>query len=55
VEYCTYIGELESRGVNDDVRDVCAAMLADLARADGDAEDTSAANPDEVFRRLAAN
>jgi hypothetical protein len=54
VEYCTYIGELESRGVND-VRNVCAAVLADLARTDGDAEDTSAANPDEVFRRLAAN
>ena len=47
-------GELESRGVND-VQDVCASVLADLARSDGDAEDTSATNPDEIFRRLAAN
>ena len=47
-------GELDSRGVSD-VRDVCAAVLADLARADGDAEDTSATNPDEIFRRLAAS
>ena len=47
-------GELESRGVND-VRDVCAAVLTDLARAGGAAEDASATSPDEIFRRLAAN
>ena len=47
-------GELESRGVSD-VRDVCAAVLADLARAGGAAEDASATSPDEIFRRLAAN
>ena len=47
-------GELDSRGVSD-VRDVCTAVLADLARADGDAEDASATSPDEIFRRLAAN
>ena len=47
-------GELDSRGVSD-VRDVCTAVLADLARAGGAAEDASATNPDEIFRRLAAN
>ena len=45
-------GELDSRGVSD-VRDVCTAVLADLARAGGDAEDASATSPDEIFRRLA--
>jgi hypothetical protein len=47
-------GELERRGVSD-VRDVCAAVLTDLARAGGAAEDASATSPDEIFRRLAAN
>jgi hypothetical protein len=47
-------GELDSRGVSD-VRSVCTAVLADLARTAGDAEDASATNPDEIFRRLAAN
>jgi hypothetical protein len=45
-------GELDNRGVSD-VRDVCAAVLTDLARAGGAAEDASAASPDEIFRRLA--
>jgi hypothetical protein len=47
-------GELDSRGVSD-VRDVCTAVLADLAGAGGDAENASATSPDEIFRRLAAN
>jgi hypothetical protein len=47
-------GELDSRGVND-VQGVCAAVLADLANAGGSEEDASATNPDEIFRRLAAN
>jgi len=47
-------GELDSRGVSD-VPDVCAAVLADLARAAGDAEEAGATSPDEIFRRLAAN
>jgi hypothetical protein len=47
-------GELDSRGVSD-VRNVCTAVLADLARTGGDAEDASTTNPDEIFRRLAAN
>jgi hypothetical protein len=47
-------GELDSRGVSDG-RDVCTAVLADLAGAGGDAENASATNPDEIFRRLAAN
>jgi hypothetical protein len=47
-------GELDSRGVSN-VRDVCTAVLADLANAGGDAADASAANPDEIFRRLAGN
>jgi hypothetical protein len=47
-------GELDSRGVSN-VRDVCAAVLTDLARAGGAAEDASATSPDEIFRRLAAN
>ncbi len=45
-------GELDSRGVSD-VPDVCAAVLADLARAGGAAADAAATNPDEIFRRLA--
>jgi hypothetical protein len=45
-------GELDSRGVSD-VRDVCAAVLADVGSAGGGAENASAANPDEIFRRLA--
>jgi hypothetical protein len=45
-------GELESRGVSD-VRDVCAAVLADLGSAGGAAEDASATSPDDIFRRLA--
>ncbi len=45
-------GELDSRGVSD-VRDVCAAVLADLACAGGAAADASATSPDEIFRRLA--
>lgn len=45
-------GELDSRGVRD-VRDVCAAVLADLARAGGAAADDAATNPDAIFRRLA--
>jgi len=45
-------GELDSRGVSG-VQDVCAAVLADLARAGGGAESASATNPDEIFRRLA--
>ena len=45
-------GELDSRGISN-VPDVCAAVLADLAR-DGDAAaDASATSPDEIFRRLA--
>ena len=47
-------GELDSRGVSD-VRDVCAAVLTDLARVGGAAEDAGATSPDEIFRRLAAN
>jgi hypothetical protein len=47
-------GELDSRGVSD-VPDVCTAVLADLANAGGDAEGANAANPDEIFRRLASN
>jgi hypothetical protein len=45
-------GELDSRGVSD-VQNVCAAVLADLARAGGDVEGASATSPDEIFRRLA--
>ncbi len=45
-------GELDSRGVND-VPDVCAAVLANLARDGGAAEDANATSPDEIFRRLA--
>jgi len=45
-------GELDSRGVSD-VRDVCAAVLVDLARAGGAAADAAATNPDDIFRRLA--
>ena len=45
-------GELDSRGVSD-VRDVCAAVLADVGSAGGAAENASATNPDEIFRRLA--
>jgi hypothetical protein len=45
-------GELDSRGVSD-VRDVCAAVLADLARAGGAAADAAATNTDDIFRRLA--
>ena len=45
-------GELDSRGVSD-VRDVCAAVLADVGSAGGVAENASATNPDEIFRRLA--
>jgi hypothetical protein len=45
-------GELDSRGVSD-VQDVCAAVLADVGSAAGGAENASAANPDEIFRRLA--
>ena len=44
--------ELDSRGVSD-MEDVCAAVLADLARARGAAADANATSPDEVFRRLA--
>ncbi len=47
-------GELDSRGVSD-VPGVCAAVLADIGSAGGAAEDASAAGPDEIFRRLAAN
>ena len=47
-------GELDRRGVSD-VRDVCAAVLTDLARTGGAAEDASATSPDEIFRRLAAS
>ena len=47
-------GELDSRGVSD-VRDVCTAVLTDLARARGAAEDASATSPDEIFRRLAVS
>jgi len=45
-------GELDSRGVSD-VRDVCAAVLADVGSAGDAAENASATNPDEIFRRLA--
>jgi hypothetical protein len=45
-------GELDSRGVSD-VPDVCAAVLADLARAGGAAADAGATSPDDIFRRLA--
>ncbi len=45
-------GELDSHGVSD-VRDLCTAVLADLARAGGAAEDASATSPDEIFHRLA--
>jgi hypothetical protein len=45
-------GELDSRGVSD-VPDVCAAVLADLARAGGTVADAAATNPDDIFRRLA--
>ena len=45
-------GELESRGVSN-ARDVCAAVLADLARASGAAAVASATSPDDIFRRLA--
>ena len=45
-------GELESRGINN-VPDVCAAVLADLARASRAAAVASATSPDEIFRRLA--
>jgi hypothetical protein len=45
-------GELDSRGVSN-VRDVCAAVLADVESAGGAAENAGAANPDEIFRRLA--
>jgi hypothetical protein len=45
-------GELDSRGVSD-ARDVCAAVLADLARAGGAAADAAATNTDDIFRRLA--
>ena len=45
-------GELDSRGVSD-VRDVCTAVLADLARAGGAAAVASATSPDDIFRRLA--
>jgi hypothetical protein len=45
-------GELDSSGVSD-VRDVCAAVLADLARAGGAAADAAATNTDDIFRRLA--
>jgi hypothetical protein len=45
-------GELDSRGVSD-VPDVCASVLADLARAGGAAADAAATNTDDIFRRLA--
>ena len=45
-------GELESRGINN-VPDVCAAVLSDLARAGGAAAVASATSPDDIFRRLA--
>jgi hypothetical protein len=45
-------GELDSRGVSD-IRDVCAAVLADLERSGGAAGDASATSPDDIFRRLA--
>ncbi len=45
-------GELDSRGVSG-VQAVCAAVLADLARDGGAAEDANTTSPDEVFRRLA--
>jgi len=45
-------GELDSRGI-DDVRGVCAAVLADLARDGGAAENAGATSPDDIFRRLA--
>jgi hypothetical protein len=45
-------GELDSRGVSD-IRDVCAAVLADLESGGSGAEDVNATNPDEIFRRLA--
>ncbi len=44
--------ELDSRGVSN-MRDVCAAVLADLASASDAAADASAASPDEIFGRLA--
>jgi hypothetical protein len=45
-------GELDSRGVSD-IRDVCAAVLADLESGGSVAEDVNATSPDDVFRRLA--
>jgi hypothetical protein len=45
-------GELDSRGVGN-MQDVCAAVLADLARAGGAAADAAATNTDDIFRRLA--
>jgi hypothetical protein len=45
-------GELESRGVSD-VRDVCAAVLADLGSAGSVTADAGATSPDDIFRRLA--
>ena len=45
-------GELDSRGVSD-VHAVCAAVLADVESAGGAVENASAANPDDIFRRLA--
>ncbi len=45
-------GELDSRGVSD-VPDVCAAVLADVGSAGDAAENASATNLDEIFRRLA--
>ncbi len=44
--------ELDSRGVNN-MQDVCAAVLADLADARDVAADDSATSPDEIFSRLA--
>ncbi len=44
--------ELDSRGVSD-VPDVCAAVLADVGSAGDAAENASATNLDEIFRRLA--
>jgi hypothetical protein len=45
-------GELDSRGVSD-IRDVCAAVIADLGSTGGAAAGAGATSPDEIFRRLA--
>ncbi len=45
-------GELKSHGVSD-MQDVCAAVLADIARDGGTATDAGVTSPDDIFSRLA--